>query len=585
MQTNNALIAWAFAYTFATLTPPSYGDDLKKQAFESQPAEERCANLPQRMSDAWPDASTAITSQQWLTAQTSSIAAASASAVNLPAHCDIYAALKPHVGIDDQPYRLQFHIRLPEDWNGRFFFQGGGGSNGVIGDALGYNGVGNVPALLQGYAVVSQDSGHDNAIHTDPERGGKLAFGHDPIARANYGGLSLEPVTLAAKALIRAFYGQNIKHSYFWGCSKGGQEGMMLAQRYPEHFDGIVAMAPGFSLPRASIAELWDLKAFDRISNPEGRSPVTLQSLQGAFTNDQLITVREAILASCDANDGLEDGITGDYQRCDGNAVLEKLVAQQCPSHNNSLSCLTGAHIAALATVMRGPTNSNGERLYADWAWDGGFGSENWRLWKLGSSDGKVPALNFVLGAGASAALMSVPPVPVAENPQSIGAYIERYDFDTTANNIYVSSETFPRSPWIDMGARETQLEAFERRGGKMIVPHGVSDPVFSVNDTTNWWQEVNATHNKRADAFVRVFPVPGMAHCSGGPTLDRFDTLAALVDWVERNEPPAQIIATGSSTSAWPTRTRPLCPFPKYARYSGAGNPEDSRSFECATK
>jgi len=118
-----------------------------------------------------------------------------------------------------------------------------------------------------------------------------------------------------------------------------------------------------------------------------------------------------------------------------------------------------------------------------------------------------------------------------------------------------------------------------------MIVPHGVSDPVFSVNDTTDWWQEVDANQNQREDAFVRVFPVPGMAHCSGGPTLDRFDTLATLVDWVERDKPRAQIVATGSSASAWPNRTRPLCPFPQYTRYRGAGNPEDSRSFECASE
>ena len=205
----------------------------------------------------------------------------------LPAHCDVTGHYGERPGLVGGPYRTQFHMRLPAAWNGRYFFQGGGGSNGVIGNATGPNGAGNATAIERGYAVISQDSGHDNATNKLATHGGDLVFGHDPEARANYGHASLKRSYDLGLHVLRAAYGRAPQTKIFWGCSKGGQEGMAFAQRYPQAFDGIVAAAPGFALPRAAVAEAWDVQQFASVLRAEGR-PVTVSNLKSAISGDQM---------------------------------------------------------------------------------------------------------------------------------------------------------------------------------------------------------------------------------------------------------------------------------------------------------
>ncbi|PZT92278.1 MAG: hypothetical protein DI625_13090 [Sphingomonas sp.] len=171
----------------------------------------------------------------------------------LPAHCEVTGVLRERTGQDGQKYAIRFRMRLPDQWNRRFLFQGGGGTNGDIGSAVGPLNAG-ATALAQGFAVISQDSGHSNETNADPARGGAVAFGFDAQARADYGHASLKASYDAARAILKRRYGGDPAHSYFAGCSKGGQEGMAFAQRYPEAFDGILAAAPGFALPKAAIA-------------------------------------------------------------------------------------------------------------------------------------------------------------------------------------------------------------------------------------------------------------------------------------------------------------------------------------------
>ena len=200
----------------------------------------------------------------------SHVAMPMAPPVTLPAHCELTGAMQERIGVDGQHYAIRFHLRLPLRWNGKFLFEGGGGTEGDLGSAIGATTPGAPPAIAQGYAVVSQDSGHDNATNSVPSRGGNVAFGFDPEARANYGGASLRLVAQTAKAIIHSYYGRLPQHSYFLGCSKGGQEGMVFAQRFPDEFDGIVAGAPGFSLPRAAVAEAWDTQAFGNLVTHTG---------------------------------------------------------------------------------------------------------------------------------------------------------------------------------------------------------------------------------------------------------------------------------------------------------------------------
>ncbi|MHA6721003.1 tannase/feruloyl esterase family alpha/beta hydrolase [Sphingomonas sp. RS6] len=494
----------------------------------------------------------------------------------LPAHCEVIGTMKQRTGIDGQAYAIRFHLRLPAEWNGRFYMQGGGGTNGELGDALGMTGPG-APALAKGYAVLSQDSGHDNAVNAAPERGGPSAFGFDPQARADYGGASLPVVVKAARQLVSDFYGRDPARSYFVGCSKGGQEGMMLAQRYPALFDGIVAAAPGMSLPRAAVAEAWDTQS---IASAAPR-PVTVPGLASAFSDADLKLVSGAVLKACDVDDGLVDGIIGTPGSCTSARVLPVLRQSLCTGEKQA-GCLSTAQVDALVRIHDGVRDSSGKPLYASFPWDAGWSDMGWRIWKMGSADGRVPALNVLMGAPSLAMIFTTPPTRVAPGPQGGLDFAMRFDFDRDAGKIYATGGAFTRSAWQDIGARSPDLDAFRRRGGKMIVPHGVSDPVFSVEDTIAWWREVDDRAGGRAADTVRVFPVPGMGHCAGGPATDGIDSFDALVAWVERGEAPDRLIGRANPASPWPGRTRPVCAYPTVLRYKGSGDVESADSFEC---
>lgn len=550
---------------------------------QSSTAAQRCARLDTNRI-TWPDSSTRITNVTWHDA--GSTVQTFMGPQKLPANCEVTAVMKERVGAGGQNFAIHFKVRLPENWKQRLYFQGGGGTNGNIGDAIGRAAPGQPSPLERGYAVVSQDSGHDNARNSVPELGGAVAFGFDPQARADYGGASLKPVTEAARALIDAYYGRAPERSYFVGCSKGGAEGMYLAQRNPELFDGIIAAAPGFSLPRAAVAEAWDTQAFaSLIDTKQKDSKSQHELLPATFSDEQFARVRTAVLAACDADDGLQDGITANWRTCTWSRVKPKLQQQVCA---NSPECLSDKQVAALARVYEGAKDSKGKLLYVDWALDGGVGSAGWRSWKIGSlkgapgATGPFPGTSVAMGAPALAVIFTTPPTAVGSQLSDAFKYAMSFDFDRDAPKIYATDATFARSAWDDISARSPDVRAFRERGGKMIVPHGVSDPVFSINDTVSWYREVDRLNDGKAADFVRVFAVPGMAHCAGGPATDQYDAFDALVAWVEQGAPPERIVATAGPASPWPNRTRPLCPYPKLARYDGKGGIEEAASFRC---
>lgn len=498
----------------------------------------------------------------------------------VPSHCEIIGSLQHRTGRNDETYAIRFHLRLPANWNGRFFFQGGGGSNGELGDALGRGASGGKAAIELGYAVVSQDSGHDNATNTDERFNGQLAFGFDPIARANYGHLSLKIVADTAKTFIKTYYGHPARFSYFMGCSKGGQEGMTFAQLYPDEFDGIVASAPGFSLPRAALAEAWDVQAFADLVRIPGQ-PFDPSRLKDAFTSRELTVVRSAILDACDDGDGLKDGLVGDMYKCSDTKVLEQLNKRLCQTQARG-DCVSKAQVSVLTRVVQGPVNRHGRNLYARWFWPSGIDGDAWRMWKIGTADGGIPALNVVLGGASLSAVFVTPPKAIPGGPAALANYQLGFDFDRDAPGIYAVTSPFTTSAWHDVGSRSPDLSAFRKRGGRLIVPHGESDPVFSLKDTLDWYDEVNALQAGRASDFVRVFPVPGLCHCGGGQATDTFDAFAALVDWVESKKAPESLFAVAGPQMPWPGRERPICAYPKVARYSGTGDVEKAGSFEC---
>lgn len=538
-----------------------------------------CANLASLMKGKWPDDTTRLQHSEWHGAGVQENTFA--GPVTLPAHCDLTGVMQERVGLDGQHYAIRFHLRLPEQWRDRFFFEGGGGTEGDLGAAVGLVAPGTPLALDRGYAVVSQDSGHDNAIDSVPTRGGAVAFGFDPQARSNYGGSALQPVAAAAKALIRTFYGRDIKRSYFVGCSKGGQEGMAFAQRFPDVFDGIVAGAPGFSLPRAAIAEAWDTQAFASLITRDVKGIVDAKLLPKTFSDAQFSSVRAAVLAACDADDGARDGITAALSACTWPKVATELNRKICAAAPDD-SCLSRTQIEVLHRVYQGPQDSAGHPLYSDWVWDAGIGSDGWRAWKIGAAGGPFPGINVAMGAPALAAIFTTPPTALDANPQTSLEYALRFNFDRDAQKIDAQVAPFQRSAWQDISARSPDLSRFRQHGGKMIVPQGASDPVFSLNDTLAWYRQVDQLNKGHASEFVRIFPVPGMAHCAGGPATDQFDAFGALVDWVEKGIVPEHILAKAGPHTPWPGRSRPLCAYPKMARYNGSGSLESADSFHC---
>ncbi len=503
----------------------------------------------------------------------------------LAAHCVIEGHLNDRTGADGKRYAVRFEMRLPIDWNGRFLSQENGGGDGAvvpaIGDGPGALASGGRPALARGYAVLSSDAGHPGADPANKALGlaAGAAFGLDSQARRDYGysaDMTLAPI---AKAIIAAHYGRKPDFSYMMGCSNGGRHAMVAATRMPEAYDGFLVGDPGFDLPRAAIQHAWDAQAFVK-ADPDIRKSITVE--------DAAIVSRK-VIAACDKLDGLEDGLTGNLAACQKAFNFDSLTC----APGATADCLPKAKVEALEMSFAGPHNSKGEQLYSDWPVDGGVGTGNWRLWKVESP---IPPWDHypiiaTMGASSLQYIFTTPPTPVAGSTDALVKSLLGFDFDKDAPKIYAKTDAYPESAMEFMtppDVDDPKLARFRELGRKMIIYHGQADPVFSIDDTIRWYDRLNANLDGNAEAEVRLFAVPGMTHCSAGLALDKFDALTALTDWVEKGKAPDRIIATVDSMNketpaSWSAnRTRPLCPWPKYARYTG-GDPESAASFECA--
>jgi feruloyl esterase len=507
------------------------------------------------------------------------------AADGLPAHCEVIGRINPRTGIDGKPYSIGFRLRMPQDWNGRFYFQGGGGTDGSLPNSLGNGSPTGEPLVLPlGYAVISTDGGHDNTVNNDPNAGGTAAFGLDPQARVDYGYNALDKVTVFGKAIVTRHYGQAPRYSYFDGCSNGGRQGMVASQRFPDYFDGIVAGAPGFNLPRAAVAEAWNEQALAPLAT---RTDANGQPyLPDTFSDADLQLVRSATLAACDGLDGLEDGIVDNNRACRRGRVVRALREAQCAGAKAE-GCLSEGQIEALERIHAGPRNSQGERLYATRPWDAGITAPSaLRAWLLGTpaQPGQPLANNAISVTRSGGALSLIFVTPPEPRPvDQLPAYVFGFDFDRDAPKIYARSGVYTESSMEFMTANSPDRTAFRQRGGKMILWHGLSDGVFSANDTIRWYDALDRRERGGAAEFARLFLVPGLGHCSGGPATGAFSPFSALVDWVERGIAPASIVATASPGAPWPGRTRPLCAYPTQARYTGNGSTEDAASFVCA--
>lgn len=495
-------------------------------------------------------------------------------AMSAPAHCLVQGRMNERTSpVDNQRYAIGFEMRLPVAWNGRFFYQANGGLDGVVVPALGGIGGGGPrsSALQMGFAVISSDAGHAGSMGP--------RFGLDPQARLDYGYNAVSQLTPMAKNLIAKAYGRGPDRSYFGGCSNGGRHAMVAAVRSADQYDGILAGDPGFNLPKAAVAQLYGAQQYAAVAS--AKTPAGQPDLQSAFTPAELKLVADKVLQRCDALDGLADGIVSNVNACKTRFDIQTAVPT-CAAGTRDGMCLSAPQKNALANVFKGARNSAGQPIYSSFPFDAGVSGANWREWKFASPPTR--------DAGAVGFIFSTP--PLADRPQGL-PFALGFDMGRDAPRIAATDGVFRESALSFMTPPDAaNLGALRDRGGRMIVYHGTSDPVFSSDDTQAWYDRVQAANGGDASSFARYFPVPGMNHCAGGPAADQFDMLSALVDWVEQGKAPASVTASarGAGTpmpnaevpANWSAqRTRPLCPYPQVATYTG-GDTERASSFAC---
>ncbi|MGY6251867.1 tannase/feruloyl esterase family alpha/beta hydrolase [Paraburkholderia caledonica] len=500
-----------------------------------------------------------------------------------PQQCQVDGVINQRTGVDGQSYAIHFRLRLPiTGWNGRFYMGGGGGTDGTLVDPS------DVAAL--GYATIGTDSGHDNVADNGLNAGGTASFGVDPQARIDFAYNSYDEVARTGKYVVEAFYRHPASYSYFVGCSEGGREAMLMSQKFPTYFDGIVAGDPAFHLPLGPMSGLYSTQLFAGLATRMG---LTLSNgdpaIAKTYSDADLMLVRGAVLSACDSLDGLADGIVDNLAACTAPLVEAKLTEVQC-SGAKTASCLTADQITTLEKAFAGPVDSSGKQLYSDWPWDAGVSaqsgttySQNWRSWWLGTYTSATNNATKLVFAPAEAVAYTTPPrLPISA--ADVLSYSLGYNFNTDPQTLYQTSGIYTQSAAQLYFTDNTDLSAFKSHGGKLMLYQGGSDSSLSRNDLVNWYNSMNKTMGNNAQTFARLYLVPGMNHCSGGPATDNFNMLPQLVNWVENGVSPDSVLASATNPGYFnvASRTRPLCPYPKQSRYKGAGDINVAANFSC---
>jgi feruloyl esterase len=473
---------------------------------------------------------------------------------NVPASCRIKVVSEP---TSDSHINIEIWLPLNQ-WNGKFQGLGNGGFAGAI------DGMGLALAVEKGYAAASTDAGHEAS-----DRDGSWALGHIEKIR-DYGYRAIHETVIIAKVLIAAFYGNAPKFSYFDGGSNGGREGLMEAQRFPEDYDGIVAGCP--ALDPSSTLPVWAW-----IQQSVSETP-------GAHISPgKLKTIAAAVNQSCDAQDGVRDGVIDDPRACRFDpAVLE------CRGPDAD-SCLTSPQVKALRDIYSGPPAKSPTEFRRGFEPGGELGGSGWQDWLSGSRPAKSVQYGYALEFYRYL---------VYDDPKW---NLERFDYARDQDVMRVRLGTI-------LDATDPDLSAFQARGGKLIMYHGWNDPALPPRMTIAYYQQIQERMGHEvADSFVRLYMVPGMQHCFGGPGPNTFGQLppggtadphynvsAALERWVEIGTPPADIIASKNKddlkalivpAEAKPLRTRPICVYPRVARWNGKGSTDAAENFTCLSE
>lgn len=428
---------------------------------------------------------------------------------NIPAHCRVQLVLKP---TSDSLINMELWMPM-ENWNGKFMGVGNGGFAGSI------QGLTNeMPqALRLGYATAGTDTGHQSS-------GGDWAIGH-PEKMIDFGYRSTHEMTLKAKQIVKTFYDEAAKYSYFKGCSTGGRMAMMEAQRYPNDYDGIIAGSLAnrhIHMWTAGVARNIELSRY-----PEENLPAEKATL-----------VNQTVMGTCDA---LKEGFLNNPEQC--RVDFKKLL---CPAGQDDNACLTAPQLKTVETFYGGVHDSKGRLIFSGQALGNPIGAQR------GTNQSPGPTFDIVR---------------IAYND----ANLDWHQFDLDKDMPFIDKQL----RYVD--SVNPDLSKFKARGGKLLITHGWSDTTITPENTVWYYDSVLEKMGKDQSNWMRLFMVPGMAHCGGGPGVHTFDSIGTLEKWVEKGVAPDQMMGTGAQGL-----TRPLCPYPQYAEYKGSGDLKDAANWAC---
>lgn len=464
----------------------------------------------------------------------------------LPAFCRVAGVIKPSPDSD-----IRFEVWMPASgWNNKFQGMGNGGFAGSIS----YDGLG--IAVAHGYATASTDTGHHEGVGVTAA----WALKH-PEKIVDFGHRAIHETTVEGKAIVRAFYGEGPKRSYFNSCSNGGRQALMEAQRYPEDYDGIVAGAPANYWTHLLANAAWDNLAL-------------LGDKDSYIPSKKLPAIQAAALAACDELDGVKDGVIDNPPKCHFNP--DSLLCKAADAD----TCLTAPQLAALKKLYAGGRLSDGKQLFPGYAPGGEAQPGGWSVWITGGSP--EHSLMYAFGTQFFKNM-------VFDNPDW-----DYHTFNTDRDSILADEKMSAA-----MNATDPDLTRFRTRGGKLILYHGWCDAAIAPSNAIDYYQSVvKKMGAKPAASFVRLFMVPGMQHCGGGAGANSFGQFsvatedadhnidAALERWVEQGAAPERLIAAKRKNDLDPTsdieRTRPLCAYPMVAHYKGSGSTDDAANFIC---
>jgi feruloyl esterase len=447
------------------------------------------------------------------------VPAATTGAVRAP-HCKVSGVIGREI---------RFALLLPDTWNRKLLMGGGGGFVGTIDNQSQF-------VVNDGFATVGTDTGHQGMV-TD------ASWALDNVERQlNFGHLAVHRTAEVAKAIVRSYYRSNETRSYFAGCSNGGRQALMEAQRYPADFDGIVAGAPALDFVGIATQFIKDVQA----AFPDSRNPAPM------FTPETLKAVETQILDTCDALDGVKDSVMEDPRRCKVDVA--------------ALTGLTVVQRSALGKIYAA-TAARGDMIYPAQPMGGEGERAGWTTWITGAQS--LPA--------------AVPQGPSLRF--AFGTQFFKYFVYGDPNWDYSSYEIGKarrdaKLVGTMLNATDPNLDGFKARGGKLILWHGWSDPALTALASVRYHEQVYARDPNARDYF-RTFMMPGVLHCAGGPGPDVVDWPAAIDDWVEKGKAPDRIIARKMVNNAI-ARSRPLCPYPQKAEYKGTGSTDDEANFVC---